>query len=307
MLVIADERARGIGRERGLAGPREAEEHGRVHRVALGMVGRAMHRHDALFRQQVVEQGEDRFLVLARIFGAAHKDQLAVEVHRDHRLAAAVVPLGVGAEAGAVDQREIGGEAVERGALGAAQHGAVEQAVPGQFGDHAHVDRVLGIGPADEILHEILAVLHVGQHVGMKRVEARRRHGGVVFPPDRVFDRGGAHDMLVPGRAPGELACGDEEGPAKAEPALAALERGLDQRRFEQVVMHRAQPGDALMLQPEIRIDPSDCHPVMLLAITARPGAPGKAGAGPAPVGRNTRLRPLNMTVSRNDRALSRS
>ena len=36
---------------------RQAKEHGRIDRVAIGMVGRAVHRHDAFFGQQVVQQG----------------------------------------------------------------------------------------------------------------------------------------------------------------------------------------------------------------------------------------------------------
>ena len=96
MLVIADQRARRIGGERGLAGAREAEEHGAV---ALGAdIGGAMHGHHALLGQQVVEHGEDRLLHLARILRAADEDEAVGEVERDHRLAARAVAGGVGLE-----------------------------------------------------------------------------------------------------------------------------------------------------------------------------------------------------------------
>ena len=83
MLVVADEGAVRIGRERRLAGAGEAEEDRRV-AVAAG-VGRAMHRHDLLRRQEVVEDGEHRLLHLARIARAADQHDLAREVAGDDR------------------------------------------------------------------------------------------------------------------------------------------------------------------------------------------------------------------------------
>ena len=106
MLVIADQGARGIGRQGGLAGARQAEEDRRV--IVVADIGRAMHRHHALGRQQVVEIGEDRLLHLAGIGGAADQHDLLGEIHRDHGLAAAAVALGIGAEAGQVDDGEFG-------------------------------------------------------------------------------------------------------------------------------------------------------------------------------------------------------
>ena len=60
--------------------PRQAEED---RGVAVGAdIGRAVHRHDALRRQQEVEQAEHRLLHLAGIFGAADQDQLLLEIDR---------------------------------------------------------------------------------------------------------------------------------------------------------------------------------------------------------------------------------
>jgi hypothetical protein len=123
----------GIGAERRLAGARQAEEDGGIHRVALGVVGRAMHRHHALAGQDVVQQREDRLLVLARVFRVGDQDQLLLEVQRDHRVCAAAVPFGIGLEARAVDDRELGYEGVKLRALGTAQQVADEQVVPRQF------------------------------------------------------------------------------------------------------------------------------------------------------------------------------
>ena len=47
------------------------------------MVCRAMHGHDALLGQQVIEQRKHRFFVLASVFRAADQNELLVKVHRD--------------------------------------------------------------------------------------------------------------------------------------------------------------------------------------------------------------------------------
>ena len=104
MLVVADQRAMRIGGERGFAGAGEAEEDRRV--AVLADIGRAMHRHDLFLRQQVIEDGEHRFLHLARIARAADEHDLALEVASDDRLASRAMPLGVGAERGQIDDRQ---------------------------------------------------------------------------------------------------------------------------------------------------------------------------------------------------------
>ncbi len=78
MLVIADQRACGIGRKRCLARAGEAEENRGV--VGGAHVGRAMHGHHALFGQQVVQNGEDGFLDLARILRAADENEAIGEI-----------------------------------------------------------------------------------------------------------------------------------------------------------------------------------------------------------------------------------
>ena len=109
MFIVADEGARRIGRERGLAGAGQAEEHGAV---AIGSdIGGAMHRHHALFRQQVVEDGEDRLLHLAGIMRAADEDEAVGEVERDDGFAARAVAGRIGLEARQVDDGEFRREA----------------------------------------------------------------------------------------------------------------------------------------------------------------------------------------------------
>ena len=137
--------------------------------------------------------------------------------------------------------------------------------MPGQFGHHAHVDRQFGVSPGDKILHEVITALHMGQHVGIKRVKAFGGHGGVVFPPDAVFDVCSAHDMLVLGRAARELARGHQKGAPLAERAFALFQRRLDQRGLHKIVKDIAQPADPLIFKPELRVHPSKCHIAKLL------------------------------------------
>jgi len=130
-----------------------------------------------------------------------------------------------------------------------------------------------GSAPADQILDEHVARCHVVRHVVIKRVERLGGHRGVVVPPDDVAGQVGFHHVLVLGRATGEIAGADKKRPALSKRALAPLQRRLDQRRLDEVVMDIAQTGDALILQPEPRVDPSECHDALLLCVTTAPAA----------------------------------
>ena len=253
VLVVADQHPLRVGRERGLAGARQAEEQRHVVGVAAAVVGRAVHRHHALLGKQVVEDAEDALLVLAGVGGAADQDQPLLEGDGDHRLGAAAVPGRVGLEARAVEDGEAGHEAGELGRLRAAQHVADEEAVPGELGDHPDVQPVGRIGAGVEVLHEELGPLDMGAHVGEQPAEVLRRHRRVVLPPDVRHDRGLADDELVLRAAAGVPAGGDEERAADAELALAARDGGLHQRRLEEVVVHRCGTRESRVASSVIR------------------------------------------------------
>ena len=143
------------------------------------------------------------------------------------------------------------------GRVGAAQHVADEEAVPGELGDDADVQPVGGVGAGVEILHEELAAADVGAHVGEQPAEVLGRHRRVVLPPDVRHDRGLADDELVLGAAAGVAAGGDQQRAADAEVALAAGDGRLHQRGLEQVVVHLRHAGKAGRLERHPRIDPS--------------------------------------------------
>ena len=206
MLVVADQRAAGIGRKRRLAGARKAEEHGGL---AIGSdIGRTVHRHHALGRKQEVQDPEHALLHLAGIAGAADQDQLLGEAYRDHRLSAAAVALGVCNEARQVDDCIFRDELVEIAGSRAHQHGVDEQRMPGEFGDYADVDPVVFLRPAEQVGDiELFLGAKRGQKISLERVEMLRTHRLVdVAPPDGVLGHSIPHDVLVLRAAPGELA-----------------------------------------------------------------------------------------------------
>ena len=255
VLVVADQHAVGRGRERRLARAREPEEHGRVHRVAGRVVGRAVHRHHAALRQEVVQEREHRLLVLARVLGAGDQDRARLQIHGDHGLRAAAVARGVCLEGRAVEDRAVGREGVELGPVGPAQEVADEQRVPGQLGDHAHVEPVGGVGAGVKVLHEGLAALQMRDHVGAESGEGLRLHRGVVGPPDMALGAGRADDELVLGRAAGMRAGLDQHGAAAAERALPPAERMGHEVGLHEVVVDGAEPPHPLVLETQGGVD----------------------------------------------------
>ncbi len=152
--------------------------------------------------------------------------------------------------------------------------------MPCHLGDDAHVEAVRRVGPAEQVLHEIVAALHVGHHVGAQLVPVSGRHGRIVVPPDRPLGRPAPDDVFVLRRAAGELARRHQECAAQSQRALASRQRRLDEPGLGQIVVHLAQPGDALGLQ-------------RLLAVHAigHVGAPPPRAASrdtPLPLGRAT-------------------
>ena len=105
---------------------------------------------------------------------------------------------------------------------------ADEQSVPSKLGHHAHIKALRGVRSAKQILYVVIAALHVGQHIFIKRVKARFGHFGVIFPPDTIGNRGCAHNVLVLGRAASELAGAYQKGATFTQSTLVILEGCLD-------------------------------------------------------------------------------
>ena len=184
VLVVADQGAVRIGRERGLARAGQAEEQRAV--AVLADIGRAVHRHHALRRQVEVERGEDRLLHLAGVGRAADQHDLAGEIDRHHRVGAfaPAMTLGVRLERRHVDDGQVGDEAARaRRARGRIKQLADEQRVPGIFGEDAGLDAVFRIGAAVEVLREQFLAFGVREKIGQQIVEILFDYFAVAVPP----------------------------------------------------------------------------------------------------------------------------
>ena len=144
VLVVADQAARGVGREGRLAGAGEAEEERRV--AVRADVRGAVHAQHAVEREQVVEQCEDRLLHLARVRGAADHAEPALEVDHDEGRRPCPVGRLVGLERRGADERELGHVLAVRLPVGKRlEHVAGEEAVPAELGDDPDRQAVLGL------------------------------------------------------------------------------------------------------------------------------------------------------------------
>ncbi len=245
MLVVAQQGARGIGRQRRLAGARQAEED---RDIALGSdIGRGVHRQHVLVGQQVVQDGEDRLLDLAGVPGAADRHDAFAEIDQDRAVRGGAVGLRIGLEARQVQDGEFRLEALELLGPGPQEHVAGEQVVPGGLGQHAHADAVRRIGAGPAVAHEQLAALGIGQHAIVQGAEALRRDRLVgLAPVDAAPGLGILDEELVVGRAAGMDAGAHDEGAAVAHLAFAAADRFLVERRNRQVPVNVTE-----VLQPQ--------------------------------------------------------
>ena len=241
MLVVADQRARGIGGQRGLAGARKAEEDGAV--TPGAHVGRAVHGHDAPCGQQIVQHGEHRLLHFARILRAANEHEAVREIDGDHRLAGRAVAGGISPEGGQIDDGETWREA--RAVLRHDQQVLDEQRVPGELGDDTDGQPVGGVGPAGQVLDMEVLQPGMDHEVLAERLEGLPAHRPVVVPPDRVFGGGVAHDELVVGAAAGVRAGGDGKAAALRHQSLAPRHRVLVEHGCWGIPRQLAHPGQA--------------------------------------------------------------
>ena len=231
MLVVADQLALGIGRERRLAGAGEAEEDRDV--AVVADVRRAVHREDALERQPVVHQREDRLLDLARVEGAADQDLPARRVQHDERAGARAVVLRVGLEPRRVQDERLRLEVAQLLLGRVDEHRLREERVVRVVGDDADGDPVLRVGAGERVDDVEVALAEVRGDLLAQPVELLLGDLGVdVAPPDPVLRARLADDELVLRRAAGVLAGVDRERAALGQPSLAALERvRVEQRR----------------------------------------------------------------------------
>ena len=200
VLVIANELALRVCRQRGLARAAEAKENGRV--AVRADVGGSMHGHDTLERKVVVHGGEHAFLDLAAVEGAADQRQALAKVDGDEGRGARAVRLWVGKHAGHVDDGELRVMFGQLLVLWADQHRTHKQCMHGRLRDDAHLHAMLGIRAAVAVAHVGLAALHKRRRLHVQIVKAFLGHGLVDrAPADLVLAAGLLHNVLVLGGA----------------------------------------------------------------------------------------------------------
>mmetsp|Transcript_40347 Transcript_40347/g.90695 ORF Transcript_40347/g.90695 Transcript_40347/m.90695 type:complete len:384 (-) Transcript_40347:71-1222(-) len=250
MLIIAKQQTIWVSGQGGLASARQAKEQSSVSVMAL--VGRAVHGHDAIQRQQVVHDAKHALLHLTTILGTTNDGQslLNVEGHIVLSLQAVLLPLGVLGQA-SVDDGEVGLEVGDLLVGGRAhKHVAHEVAVPGPLGVHANALLGLGVGAAPAIEHVVLlglatvdvvdaVLLQVSPYLGRDRL--------VGIPP-HVVGAGGLLGLHVGSRraaSPGSSV--GVEAPIGGNLALPVAQLVLAKLVVVQVTVDGNVSGDAIL------------------------------------------------------------
>lgn len=159
VLVVANEGAVGVGRQRRLAGAGEAEEEGHV--AVFALVGRRVQGQDVVLDGHLVEEdGEDALFHLAGVLGAENDHFLLGEVDGDRRGRRHALGVAVGGEGAGIVDGVVGVEVLELLAGRADEHVAHEEGMVGAGADDADADAVLFI-PAGVAIDDVDAVARV--------------------------------------------------------------------------------------------------------------------------------------------------
>jgi len=96
--------------------------------------------------------------------------------------------------------------------------------MPGELGEDACLDPILGIGAAIEILGEQPLALGMSEEILVQQIELLGRDLAVLVPPDRLLGLAVANDELVLGAAAGmDAGLGGERGLTSRGRNLGAL------------------------------------------------------------------------------------
>ena len=153
MFVVADEVAVRVGRKGGFAGAGEAEEDGGALAALFGGGG-AVHGELALFRHEVVHDGEHAFFHFARVFGAEDDHVFFFKGERDGGGAGDAFNGAVGgAVAGVVDDVIRLAEVCEFRVGRADEHIVHKERVVRAGGDDTHFQAVFFVPAGVAVQH----------------------------------------------------------------------------------------------------------------------------------------------------------
>ena len=260
MLVVADQLTLGIGRKGGLARTRQTEEDSGL--ALLVRVGGAVHRGDALQRQQVVHVGEHTLLHLTAVPGVDDDLHLLREVEDDGRLrvqAQLLVVLDLSLRS--VEHHEVGlAVGLQLGVGRTDEHVLHEVSLPSHLHDEADLQTGVLVGAAEGVDHVELLVRELLAGQVLQHLPGLLRNGLVVVlvllggPPDGVLRRIVHHEELVLGRTAGVDAGHHVHGIHLGQLALLeSLQTGLgllaEQFVVRRVVDHFGRTRDTVLFQ----------------------------------------------------------
>src|SRR5690606_6739112 len=227
VLVIADQVARLVGREGGLAGAGQAEE--QRHVAFFADVGGAVHRQHVGFGQQVVLYREHGLLHFTGVAHAGDQDLLLSEVDDHAAVGVGAVTFRGALEVGDVEHLPLvpAGRVV---LLGIDEQLTAEEVLPGRGGGHLH-RQVVGFGGAYmNVGNEVILGLVEGfdavpegiELVGGERTVDRTPGDGI--PGARFFD-----DIAIGWRTTGPVSGFDNERAIGGQFTFPTLDGFFDQ------------------------------------------------------------------------------
>ena len=253
MLVITDQRARAIRRERRLPRTRKPEENANV--AILANIRGTVHRQYVAIRQNVVQIAENRFLDLTGVLRAGNQHHAFLEIHHDGAIGIDAIALRIRLIIRRVQNRQFRNEVGSFLRARLTKHIAREKAVPWAFADHADLQLIGRIGTDHEVLHVDLAPLQIRQHLQTKRVEPLFRIALVDrAPPNVVARRIFFDNEFIVRRTAGVGTRFDDQSAALRNRSASLADRRLVKRLRAQVPMGRRFVIEAVILQAVLTV-----------------------------------------------------
>ncbi len=213
-------------------------------------VRRAVHGENIPLGQNVVEDGEDGFLHLARIARAGDEHDFALEVDDDGVFGVRSVLSGVRMEARNEEQRELGHVVFRLLRVRPDEQLPREQTMPGALRDHANRHGVFRVRAREAVVDEQILALKERQQLRVEPGELLCRHRLVHRSP--IHDGFGhlvAHNELVFWRTAGELPRPDDVRAAGRKQAFMPMYRSFKQLRRPQIPVSDVNVFEAVFVQ----------------------------------------------------------
>ena len=233
VLIVADQQARRVSRERGLAGAGQAKEHGRLVRDRVH-TGRAVHgQHVVLDGQQVIHNAEDGLFDLAGVAGARDQNHALLEVD-DHggagvealdRRVALIAGRSKHTKVRLAGARDFAGKR-------AREHLLDKERLAGTLAGDKQAARVVTVGAGHAAGDEHIALIEIVDDASLNGLVALDRQRSVDGAPgDLIVHVGRVGDKAVVRRAASALSRLDHQCAVGGHAAFVAADGVLDELR----------------------------------------------------------------------------